>query len=112
MEKISSFPYTFKLGDLNFEISDGRVIWTNAEGVESRVVLDGKIQNIAIFEDKIEYVMTAEYPDGIYCISHNNGIFGPFKEINNIYYDDDKIAAIVSGIQGNTKGEFTLLRPA
>ncbi|OGL46300.1 MAG: hypothetical protein A2161_00035 [Candidatus Schekmanbacteria bacterium RBG_13_48_7] len=110
MEKISSFPYKFELGGTKFEIEDGRVTWVNPEGIESKCSLDGKIQGIAIFKNKIEYVMTVKYPDGIYCISHNNGIFGPFKEVKDIQYDDKKSISVISGVRGKETGAFPMVR--
>lgn len=110
METITGFPKTFSLDGVKFEINDGQVIWINPEGIESRVVLEGKIKGLAIFEDKKEYVMTIRYPDGMYCISHQNGMFGPFKEIKDVYYDDDNQVPVVSGTRDDRQGKFSLDR--
>jgi hypothetical protein len=110
MEAISSFPYKFNLGGTKFEIEDGKVTWINQAGIESKCSLDGKIQGIAIFKDKEEYVMTVKSKDGIYCISHASGMFGPFKEISDIQFDAKKGVSVVDGTRGKSSGKFPLVR--
>ena len=110
METFTSFPYKFNLGKTKFELEDGRVTWISPEGIESKCSLDGKMTAIAIFEDKNEYVMTVEYPDGFYCISHNNGMFGPFKEISDIKFNSEQGSSVVTGIQDEKSGQFPLVR--
>jgi hypothetical protein len=110
METLTSFPYKFNLGQIKFELEDGRVTWVSPEGIESKCSLDGKMQAIKIFDDKEEYVMTVEYPDGIYCISHNWGIFGPFQTVNDVVFDDAKNVPVISGVRGGETGEFPCIR--
>jgi hypothetical protein len=108
MDKISTYPQTFKIRGDTFELHKNMVRKVDAQGIEGKLSLVGDVIGAAVSESADEYAVAVQYKEGVYCISKKSGWFGPFDKVQDVVVDEAKGVAVVDGTLKGKAGKYPL----
>lgn len=108
MERISTYPYSFKIHGDTIELSQNGLRLIDAKGIESRLSLVGDVVGAAVSEPVDEWAVAIQYKEGVYVISKKNGWFGPFEKVDGISFDAGKGVSVVQGVLKGASGDHVL----
>ena len=108
MERISSYPYSFKIHGETIELSKNGLRRIDANGIEARLSLVGDVIGAAVSEPVDEWTVAVQYKEGVYCISKKNGWFGPFEKVDDVTFDAGKGVSVVKGVLNGEAGDHIL----
>ncbi|MHC5079719.1 MAG: hypothetical protein ACYTHN_11910 [Planctomycetota bacterium] len=110
MERISSFPYSFRIHGDTIELQKNTFRRIDGQGIETRLSLVGDVIGSAVNEAVDEWAIAVQYNDGVFCISKKNGWFGPFEKVEAIQFDEGKGISIVQGVKDGKSGDHPLVK--
>jgi hypothetical protein len=108
MERIETYPHSFKIHGETIELEKNTFRRIDADGVESRLSLVGDVFGAAVSEPLDEWAIAVQYKEGVYCISKKNGWFGPFEKVDGISFDEAKGISVAKGVLDGKEGDHPL----
>jgi hypothetical protein len=108
MDKITTYPHTFKIHGETIELHKNMMRQIDPRGVESKLSLVGDILGATVSEPADEWALAVQYKEGVYCISKKSGWFGPFDKVQDIKIDEAKGVSLVKGTLKGKAGDFPL----
>ena len=108
MEKLTEYPYTFKVAGETVEVHKSMVRKITTEGIEQKVSLDGSVIGVSHSEENNDYVIAIQYPVGIYMITKKYGWLGPFDSAEDISYELETGIPVLKGKREGKLGLYQL----
>lgn len=102
MEKLTNYPYIFKVSGETIEVHKNMIRKITVKGIEEKVSLEGETIGAAYSEEADDYVIVIKYPLGIYIITKQFGWLGPFDSAEEITYD---LKTRIPSLKGTRKGK-------
>ena len=96
MNLITTYPQKFELDGEMIELHEKLLRKITREGKEQKCSFERKIVGYSFNEEVNEYVIIFKYDDGYYCMSKQNGWFGPFKDVKDVGFDKETKTAFIN----------------
>ena len=110
MQKITTYPHSFKLHGVEIELNKNMMRRIDAKGIEGKLSLVGDVTGAAFSETCDEWAVAVKYKEGTYVISKKSGWFGPFEAGDDIAFDEKKGISVVAGKLNGKAGKHSLTR--